>query len=103
MSRVQKVSCELADDREVYMPGEAVNGQWVVTVGEFIQVTGIRISFVGITYVKWSEGLSVRANRSRDVITNQWTDVLEEVNCKYLKMPYAFLIGGCFKLVCALS
>ena len=25
MSRVQKVSCELADDREVYMPGEVVN------------------------------------------------------------------------------
>ena len=101
MSRVQKVSCELADDREVYMPGEVVNGQWVVTVGESFQVTGIRISFVGMTYVKWSEGLSVRDNRSRDVITNHRTDDLEEVNCKYLKMPYAFLIGGCLKLVCA--
>ena len=93
MSRVQKVSCELADDREVYMPGEAVNGQWVVTVGESIQVTGIRISFVGMTYVKWSEDLSVRANRSRDVITNQWTVVLQDVNCEYLNMLYGFLIG----------
>ena len=92
MSRVQKVSCELADDREVYMPGKAVNGQWVVTVGESFQVTGIRISFVGMMYVKWSEELSVRANRSRDVIANQRTDVLAEVNCEYLNMPYAFLI-----------
>ena len=98
MSRVQKVSCELADDREVYMPGEAVNGQWIVTVGESIQVTGIGISFVGMTYVKWNEGLSVRANRSRDVITNQWTDVLEEINCEYLNMPYGFLIGVALKL-----
>ena len=69
------------------MPGEAVNGQWVVTVGESIQVTGIRISFVGMVFVKWSEGLSVRANRSRGVITNQCTDVLEEINCEYLNMP----------------
>ena len=75
------------------MPGEAVNGQWVVTVGESIHVTGIKISFVGMTYVKWSEGLSVRANRSRDVITNHRTDVLEEINCENLNMPYGFLIG----------
>ena len=71
-----------------------------MTVSESFNVTDIRISFVGMTYVKWGEGLSVRDNRSRDGITNQWTDVLEEVKCEYLNMPYAFLIRGYRKLVC---
>ena len=82
MSCVQKISCELADNKEVYRPGEAVSGQWIVTVGETFRVTGIGIKLVGMVYVKWSEGLSHRANIARDVVTNQRIYVLENVSCE---------------------
>ena len=82
MSCIQKVSCELTDNREVYRAGEAVSGLWVVSAGEPFRVTGIGIKLVGMVYVKWSEGLTVRSNTSRDIITNQRIDVLEHVNCK---------------------
>ena len=54
MPAINSIHIKIFNQKPAYRPGDELNGEWIIDLGEVISVKNVSVSFRGATLTRWS-------------------------------------------------